>query len=155
MSLFVALCFSQDKEVPKPEFTDVPYSWNKESNELIMFSKETADMKVGMKMSYKYSGAESKTKIELSGKISILIDSSNPNLLTAIKIYKLEVKKKSREVAIVSVGFGKANMRDENIIDFNSKNLKDNIYELVLSTQLDKGEYALTNGVNSFTFSIK
>ena len=151
MSLLATLCYSQ--EIPKPEFTDIPYYWNKGSNELTMLSKETADIKAGMKMSYKYPGTESKTKINAS-KISFIVDSSNPGLLTALKIYKLTVKKKSREVAVVSAGIGKSNMRDENVIYFNSKNLNGNIYELVLSSELEKGEYTLTNGMNSFTFSV-
>ena len=104
-------------------------------------------------MSYKYPGTESKTKINAS-KISFIVDSSNPGLLTALNIYKLTVKKKSREVAVVSAGIAKSNMRDENVIDFNSKNLNGNIYELVLSSELEKGEYTLTNGMNSFTFSV-
>ena len=149
--LLVNLSYSQ--EVPKPEFTDIPYFWNKGSNELLMLFKETADIKAGMKMSYKYSGAESKTKISTS-KISLIIDSSNPALLTAMKIYKLTTKKKSREVVIVSTGFGKTNMRDENVIDFNSKNLDGSVYELIISSKLEKGEYTLTNGMNSYTFSI-
>lgn len=153
ITLFLIVKLSYSQDIPKPEFNDVPYFWNKETNELIMLTKETADMKGGMKMSYKYPGSESKTKLSTS-KISLIIDSSNPAILTAMKIYKLEVKKKSREVAVVSAGFGGANMRDENVIDFNSKNLEGNIYELVLSSKLDKGEYTLTNGMVSYTFSI-
>jgi hypothetical protein len=152
LSLFVTFSFAQ--ETPKPEFVDLPYYWNKESNTLTTFSKETLKMKAfGMNMSYKYSGTESKTKIKSSNKISILINSSNSLYLSALKIYKLTVKKKTREVTVS--GLGSVTMSDENVIDFNSKNLEGNIYELVLSSQLDKGEYVVTNGMNSYTFSIE
>ncbi|CAA6829406.1 MAG: Unknown protein [uncultured Aureispira sp.] len=154
LSLFVTFSFAQ--ETPKPEFVDLPYYWNKESNTLITFSKETLKMKVlGMKMLYKYSGTESKTKIKSSNKISILINSSNPLYLSALKIYKLTVKKKTREAIVVTTGLRTATMSDENVIDFNSKNLEGNIYELVLSSQLDKGEYVITNGMHSYTFSVE
>ncbi|MEM1406819.1 MAG: hypothetical protein AAGG59_08600 [Bacteroidota bacterium] len=158
LSIFIGLIplLSYSQNIPKPEFVDIPYFLDKKSNELVMLSKETIDTKAtGIKISYKFSGAESKTKINTS-KITLIIDSNSPTLLTAMKIYKLDVKKKSRQVAIMSSNLmGQLNKRNENIIDFNSRNLEGNIYELVISSELDKGEYALTNGMNSYTFSVK
>ena len=156
LSLFImvfSITMSVAQNNPKPEFIDVPYFWNKESNELTILSKETADIKPGLKVKYTFLGTESKTKINTS-KVSLIVNSTNAMMLTAMKIYKLTVMKKSREVEFASVGFGKVDIKDDNVIDFNSKNIEGNTYELVLSSELEKGEYVITNGMISYTFSV-
>lgn len=155
-SLVTFNLIGQTEDSPKPEFTDLPYAWVKESNELIQLSKETADMKAGMKMSYKYAGPSSEVKISGEKSFSFVVNSTMPATLTSMKLYKLEVKKKFRQVAVVAAGIGKVNMKDENAIDFNSKKISDDdVYEIVLSSKLEKGEYAFTNGMNSYTFSVE
>lgn len=56
---------------------------------------------------------------------------------------------------IVGMGITCGNMDNKNLIDFNTKELSNKVYELVLAKKLEKGEYVFTNGMNSFTFSIE
>jgi len=56
-SLIALSSIGQTTQVPTPEFTDQPYIWLKESNELVELTKEIADMKSGgmsLKAKYKY-----------------------------------------------------------------------------------------------------
>ncbi len=147
-----SLCFAQ--EVPKPEFENLPYLWNKNSDKMTLLLKETVEVKAEDKTSYKFSGTESRTKISSSDNFSILIDTNNPTLLKAFKIYKLNVKGKSRQVTIITEGMKGDKMRDEYVIDYNIKNISGGIHELVISAQLEQGQYMLTNGMNTYTFSV-
>ena len=156
LGLIVFNAFSQTSNVPTPEFSDQPYIWFKESNELLKLSKETADYKGGLtKVYYKFDGIQSATKIPSEKNVSFLVNLSMPAMLSAVKLYKLEVKKKFRQVEIMSTGIGgKANMTDENVIEINSKKITENVYEIVVSKKLEKGDYVFIFGMNSFTFSI-
>lgn len=157
LSLISFNLFAQETNVPKPEFEELPYVWLKETNEIKPLAKETADAKMGLKVSYKFSGPSSSAKVPADKKVSFLLSStmSGAAALAPFKLYKLEQDKKSRKVAIVSMGIGKANNRDESLIDFNMKKVGDNLYEYVLSAPLEKGEYVFTNSMTYFTFSVE
>jgi len=146
--------FSQKK--PQPEFPNLPYVWNKNSDELTLLLKETMEMKADEKTFYKFDGATSRTRIPYGVNVSILVDSTNPTLLKAFRIYKLDVKGKTRQVKIVEAGYKGSEMRDEYVYDYNIKNISGGIHELVISRPLEKGEYALTSGSGSttYTFSV-
>jgi len=155
LGLIALNAFSQTSTIPSPEFSDQPYIWLKDSNELLKLSKETADYKGGLtKVFYKFDGIQSATKIAFEKNISFLVNSSMPAMLSAVKLYKLEVKKKFRQVEIMSSGLGKATMTDENVIEINSKKITENVYEIRVSKKLEKGDYVFIFGMNSFTFSI-
>lgn len=144
------------QDIPKPEFIDVPYVWIKGSSELIKLSKETPDTKMGIKPSYKFPGTSSATHIDGSKEYSFVINgnmSGNP-LATSIKLYKLDVSKKNRQMVIVTMGIAKANTNTEGLIEVNMRKAADDVYELVLPGKLEKGEYAFTNMISYFTFSI-
>ncbi len=111
---------------------------------------------VSMKAAYKYNGDKSKTKIVGNKGISILINTALPTSLSSLILCKLDVKEgKFRYVEKASSSFGSAELKDKNIIPMNYKKIEGDLYELVLSHKLALGEYLITNGVNSFTFSIK
>ena len=149
---------AQNSEIPKPEFSEQPYLWLKKTNELIKLSKEKADMKtsLSMKVTYSFAGMTSQTVVEKSDGLSFLIITTMPVSLNSATLYKLEVKKKkSRFVEVASAGIGGMDMKDENAISMDYKKVGDDLYELVISEELTEGEYAFTNGMNSFTFTIQ
>ncbi|UII28328.1 hypothetical protein LVD15_07835 [Fulvivirga maritima] len=151
LSLLVSLSFAQN--IPQPEFSEVPYYWNKSNSQLTMLAKETADIKFGMCSGLIFEGHASKTQISADN-ISLLFQSKHP-LISTMKVYKLKQKKKRRKTTVANLRFGGLNVHDENLVDFNIKNLDGDVYEIVFSQPLAKGEYAITNGVASFTFAVK
>jgi hypothetical protein len=157
LGFFALYSTAQNTEIPIPEFSDQPYVWVKNTNELVKLTNEKADIKtsVSMKMSYTFSGAKSATDIRETDNISILIRATLPMALSSLSLYRLEVKKnKNRCVEIAAGSIGGVNMKDENVISMDSKNVAEGIYELVLSNPLVPGEYVITNGMNSYTFSV-
>ncbi len=156
--LFSLLTFSLfAQEIPSPEFDDIPYLWNKTSNELIMPTKVVSDMKLaGLKIVYKFKGITSETATPVVDKTSLLMSTSNTTLIPTMKIYELDVKKKHRQAEIMSAGYGGGSKTNtEGVIEFNSKKVGDNLYEVVLSKSLPAGEYAIVLGTYSYTFSVK
>ncbi|UII22312.1 hypothetical protein [Fulvivirga ligni] len=145
--------FAYSQSLPKPEFTNVPYWWNSASNSLTLLSKETPDIKFGFWMGMKFSGNKSELEIP-QNQLRLLIHSSQLNM-QHLKLCKLKMKKKRRQVALVKLGFGVINIQEENLVDFNLKPAGENIYEIVLSDSLPPGQYAFINALDAFTFSVK
>jgi hypothetical protein len=155
MSMLTLSIFAQNQEVPKPEFMNQPYGYLKNSSKLIPLAKETADIKAGIKMSYKFAGLSSNTEISVSSDISFLINAADASALTYITLYKLETTKKNRQVEVIALGVGKADTKEENVILYNIRQHAEDVYELVPAEELAKGEYAFITQLGSFTFSVE
>jgi len=159
--LFCMVLFAQDESesVPTPDFIDQPMLWDKTSDTLIRLSKESYEMKgkIG-KMLYKFEGLQSTSRINSDSDFSFLISTSSTMMISGAKLYILkEGKKKKREVLAMQVkGFGSASVQQnsETEISFDLKKIKDDVYELVVTKSLEKGEYAFVIGMNGFTFGI-
>jgi len=72
-----------------------------------------------------------------------------------MKLYKCVQKKKYREAEFARATFGTVDINSKDAYEFKTKKLGDDVYELVLSVELEKGEYVITNGMITFSFSIE
>jgi hypothetical protein len=159
--LFCMALFAQEESesVPSPDFIDQPMLWDKTSDTLIRLSKESYEMKgkIG-KMIYRFEGLQSPTRISSESEISFLISTSGTMLISGAKLYILKAgKKNKREVLAMQVkGYGTSSVQgnSETEISFDVRKIKDDVYELVVSKTLEKGEYAFVMGMNGFTFGI-
>ena len=157
-SLIALSSIGQTTQVPTPEFTDQPYFWLKESNELVELTKEIADMKSGgmsLKAKYKFEGPSSKTKILSEKPFGFVVSTTIPQSFSSMKLYKCVQKKKYREAEFARATFGTVDINSKDAYEFKTKKLGDDVYELVLSVELEKGEYVITNGMITFSFSIE
>lgn len=144
--------------VHKPEFLDQLYLLNVKDNSLQLVTKEanTYGMKqYGTSINYKFDGPSSKTIVPYRSNTAFIISTTTPMSLSAYSLYKLDVKKgKYRSFGIASGGFAKAEI-NKSAMQVNYKKVGDDVYEFVPANTLLVGEYVLTNGVNSYTFSVQ
>lgn len=158
LTLFVALQFNAQDVFPKPEYSNVLYVWNKKDNNLKETEKKNPNIKTGLggKFKYEVEGKSSNVKISSTKKPSFIYSSDMALLANNAKLYKVKVKKGKRMFEPVTLGIGKADM-DGDAMDFRTKKLEENTYELVPENDLEKGEYAVYGllGNSIFLFSIQ
>lgn len=142
------------QEIPQPEFNDIPYILNKSNNTLLKPSKESASIKGGLKGAYSLKGTTSATNVATS-EVSFVLKTDESMVASALKIYQLTVKKKTRSVVFVTAGLGSANLTNEGEVSFNVKKLDGNVYQFVLDGPLEVGEYAIQCGMYFYTFTIE
>ena len=151
----------QKDSIPEPEFMNQVYQYDKINKKLVELEKVNAEMKSKIKLMgggavvYSMEGSKSDTRIN-SEKInsensSFMITIAGGTMMSdpsmTLSLYRLDSKKGKREAPMSQYG-GMGNRNQEkggSLIDIKFKKLKDGLYEIVISSRLEKGEYGFIN----------
>ncbi len=138
-------------DVPEPEIINTVYLYDK-SQKLTALEKSNATMHSHTK-ALGYGGAE--TVFEIEGEKSpVRIDPKNAQTFIintgggaadAFVLYKVDIKKGKRQVVAASFSTMGSMKGSKGIISVDVKLLKTNVFQLLPSTTLDKGEYFFAN----------
>jgi hypothetical protein len=173
--LFISSSFSQSKNVSAPATLNDIYYYNKSSASLLVIEKGKADFVTrtkgfgfgGAATNFELNGDKSAFRIIMSDSVSFVVSlaSGAGDPSTLFSLFKAEVKKDKRISNYVNtkVYYGKNGSGDA-IISFTVKKIGDQIFEIIPSVKLDKGEYVFINkgtlanyggrGAESFSFGI-
>lgn len=145
----INFCFAQDLQVPNLELVNQIYLFNASDSKITKLEKAIANV-VGKtttfksKLLLKVKGTTSTVHNPQSETISFLVELGNSNLTSPAQwftMFKADKKKDSREVVIQSMEAFKGNTTKDNIIIYDVKRIRGSVYQLIISSTLEKGEY--------------
>lgn len=172
---FLVISFSQNKKTPIPATLNELHYYNKSNDALQLLEKGKADF-VSKAKGFGFGGAT--TNFELSGDKSTARVVSNDSVSfvvslaggagdpgTLFSLFKVELKKGKRIANYINTRvYGGKNGSGDGIISFSVKRIGDQVFELIPSVKLEKGEYLFVNkatlanyggrGADAFAFGV-
>lgn len=171
--LIATLGFTQTvNSIPEPEFVNEVYYYDKVNTKLLPLEKAKAEMKTKMKLTgggsaaYAIDGEKSFIRLGHEGSSFMITVTSggamDPSM--TINLYRFESKKGRREATMSQYGgMGSGGQRSGgNTVEIKFKKVKEGTYEIVLTGNLEKGEYGFINmysmnptgGVTTYAFGV-
>jgi hypothetical protein len=168
--MIVITGFAQTNDsIPNPEFTNEVYYYDKTNTKLIPLEKTNAEYKARMKIigggsaAYAIGGERSATRLQQSEHSFVITIPGGSMMDPAmmITLYRFEPRKGQRE-ATMSQYASNGKRSGGSAVEIKFKRIKEGTYEIILTSELAKGEYGFINahsmnhsgGMTTYAFGI-